>query len=60
MQLGVTGDSKLPAGVNVSVNGGLSPRVSRVIDRRPVPGVPRLPSNDSGDWFQLPATVTSA
>ena len=48
------GDSKLPVGVNVSVNGCLSLCVSPVIVWRPVQGVPRLSPSVSWDRLQPP------
>ena len=46
------GDSKLPVGVTVSVNGCLSVYVGPAMDWRPVQGVPRLSPNDSWDRLQ--------
>ncbi len=47
-QVRLTGNSKLPVGVNVSVNGCLSPCVSPVKNWRLVQGVPHL-ANVSSD-----------
>ncbi len=52
MQVRLTGDSKLPVGVNVS--GSLSLYVGNVTDWRPVQGVPCLSLNDSSDQLQHP------
>merc|ERR1712035_59525 len=56
MQVGdrLIGDSKLTVGVNVSMNGCLSLRVSPATVWRPVQGVPCLSPNVSWDRLQPP------
>ena len=48
------GDSKLPVGVNVSMNGCLCPWVSAVINWLSVQAIPRLSPNICPDWLQPP------
>lgn len=45
---------KFSIGVNVSVNACLTPYISPVIGRRPVPAVLRLSPNDGSNWLQHP------
>lgn len=59
--LGLTGNSKLPVGVNMSVNGCLCPCVSPVIDCRPVQCVPpTLAKCQLGTTSSSPATQRQA
>ncbi len=53
-QVRLTGDSKLPVNVNVSVSSLQSLYVSRVTDWRPVQGAPRLSPSASWDCLQHP------
>lgn len=55
MQL--TGDFKLTIGVNIRVNGYVSPCVSPATDWQHVQGLPRLSSYDSLYRLQSPATL---